>query len=69
MSTEAGREASWIAPSGPTLFYRLWVPDSCRALALPETERAAREVLSVPLHPHLDDDTVRFVAESTAELG
>jgi dTDP-4-amino-4,6-dideoxygalactose transaminase len=32
--------------------------------ALPETERAAREVLSLPMYPELADDHVRRVAEA-----
>ncbi len=31
---------------------------------LPETERAAREVLSLPVHPHMSDEEVNWVIES-----
>ena len=31
---------------------------------LPETDRACREVLSLPMHPHLTPDHVAYVAEA-----
>ena len=34
--------------------------------SLPETERAAREVLSLPMHPHLTEDQIGAVAEAVA---
>lgn len=34
----------------------------------PETERACREVLSLPIHAHLSEDQVRFAAESIAQF-
>lgn len=36
--------------------------------ALPETERAASEVLSLPIHPHLAEDQVRYVAACLREF-
>lgn len=36
--------------------------------SLPETERASREVLSLPIHPHLSDEQIEFVAESVLEF-
>ncbi|MEM1054341.1 MAG: DegT/DnrJ/EryC1/StrS family aminotransferase [Bacteroidota bacterium] len=36
--------------------------------SLPETERACREVLSLPMHPHLSPADVAFVAETVTEL-
>ena len=32
--------------------------------SLPETENACNEVLSLPIHQHLDDEQVRFVCQS-----
>lgn len=37
--------------------------------SLPETERAAREVLSLPIHPHLTDEQVSWVSRSVSEFG
>lgn len=34
--------------------------------ALPEAERASREVLSLPMHPHLSGEQIRYVAETVA---
>ena len=34
----------------------------------PETEKACREVLSLPIHAHLSEDQVRFAAESVAQF-
>lgn len=36
--------------------------------SLPETERACLEVLSLPIHQHLTDDQVRYVAECVGEF-
>jgi dTDP-4-amino-4,6-dideoxygalactose transaminase len=36
--------------------------------SLPETERAAREVLSLPIHPHLDAERARYVAHCVREF-
>jgi len=36
--------------------------------SLPETESAAREVLSLPIHPHLDDEQAAWVAKCVAEF-
>jgi dTDP-4-amino-4,6-dideoxygalactose transaminase len=35
-----------------------------KAVELPETERACREVLSLPMYPELEDETVLSIAES-----
>jgi dTDP-4-amino-4,6-dideoxygalactose transaminase len=32
--------------------------------SLPESERAAREILNLPLHPHMSDEQARYAAES-----
>jgi dTDP-4-amino-4,6-dideoxygalactose transaminase len=37
--------------------------------SLPETERACREILNLPIHPHLTEDQVRHVARSIKEFG
>ena len=34
--------------------------------ALPEAERASSEVLSLPMHPHLSGEQIRYVAETVA---
>jgi len=31
--------------------------------SLPETERASREVLAIPVYPELEEEQVRFVAD------
>ncbi len=36
--------------------------------SLPVTERVCEEILSLPIHPHLTDDQVRYVAESVREF-
>jgi dTDP-4-amino-4,6-dideoxygalactose transaminase len=36
--------------------------------SLPETERAAREILNLPIHPHLSKEQARHVAETLAQL-
>jgi dTDP-4-amino-4,6-dideoxygalactose transaminase len=36
--------------------------------SLPETERACEQVLSLPIHPHLSEDQVRWVAESVRDF-
>ena len=36
--------------------------------SLPETERAAHEILNLPIHPHLSEEQVRFAAESIREF-
>lgn len=36
--------------------------------SLPVTEQVAREVVNLPIHPHLSDDQVRWVAESVREF-
>lgn len=40
--------------------YRRYTPEQ----GLPETERAAREVLSLPIHPHMTGEQASWVAES-----
>lgn len=35
----------------------------------PETEKACREVLSLPIHAHLSEDQVRFAAECVRDFG
>ena len=36
--------------------------------SLPETERAAREVLSLPIYPELEESDVKVVAEAVMEF-
>lgn len=36
--------------------------------SLPETERACREVLSLPIHPHLSEEQIRHAAESIRQF-
>lgn len=36
--------------------------------SLPETERAAQEILNLPIHPHLSEEQVRFAAEQIREF-
>ena len=38
------------------------------AESLPETERAAREVLSLPIYPELEESDVKVVAEAVMEF-
>jgi len=48
----------------PAYQSRLFMPK----LGLPQTENAAREILSLPLHPQLSDEEVRQVAEAMQEF-
>jgi dTDP-4-amino-4,6-dideoxygalactose transaminase len=36
--------------------------------SLPITERACRECLSLPIHPHLNDEQARFVARTVSQF-
>jgi len=36
--------------------------------SLPESERAAKEILNLPIHPHLSTDQVAFVAQSVRDF-
>ena len=36
--------------------------------SLPITEKISTQVLSLPIHPHLADEQVRFAAEAIAEF-
>ena len=36
--------------------------------SLPETERAAQEILNLPIHPHLTDEQVRFAAQAIKDF-
>jgi dTDP-4-amino-4,6-dideoxygalactose transaminase len=40
------------------------LPSFARELDLPQTERAAREVLSLPVHPGLSDDDLKVIVEA-----
>ncbi len=46
----------------PTPYHRL--PSFGLTLDLPETERAAREALSLPVHPALSADDLEAIAEA-----
>ncbi len=50
----------------PTPVHRL--PSFARSLDLPETERAAREVLSLPVHPSLTDDDLHAIVEAVNDV-
>ena len=43
------------------------MPPYAGAADLPETDRACREVLSLPMHPHLTAEQVRFVADAVRQ--
>lgn len=36
--------------------------------AFPESERTSREVLSLPIHPHVSEEQIRYVAETVASF-
>jgi UDP-2-acetamido-2-deoxy-ribo-hexuluronate aminotransferase len=36
--------------------------------SLPETERAARQILNLPIHPHLSEEQVQYAAENIREF-
>jgi dTDP-4-amino-4,6-dideoxygalactose transaminase len=38
-----------------------------RSLSLPVTERAAKRIISLPLHPHLSDEDVEYIIEAVLE--
>jgi dTDP-4-amino-4,6-dideoxygalactose transaminase len=50
----------------PTPVHRL--PSFALSLDLPETERAALEVLSLPVHPALTDDDLHAIAEAVNDV-
>ena len=45
--------------------YQPWRPGE---LDLPETEKAAREVIQLPLHPYLSDEQIRYVATAVNQF-
>ena len=45
-----------------------WQPAYGGTAVLPESDRAATEMVSLPLHPHLSDDAVEFVCDAIERL-
>jgi dTDP-4-amino-4,6-dideoxygalactose transaminase len=52
----------------PLHFHEPYKRFSPGAGSLPETERACSQVLSLPIHQHLEEDQVRFTAKSLREF-
>lgn len=52
----------------PLHFHEPYKAFGSGAGSLPETERAAAEILNLPIHPHLSDEQVRFAAETIRDF-
>jgi perosamine synthetase len=59
-----GAEAYYVNPVHTMPFYR----DSYGANALPETEKAAKQVFSLPIHPAVTKEDVEQIAKTTLSL-
>ncbi len=59
-----GAEAYYINPIHTMPFYR----DNYGAKALPETEKAAKQVFSLPVHPAVTKEEIAFIGETVLSL-
>lgn len=59
-----GAEAYYVNPVNTMPFYR----DNYGATALPETEKAAKQVFSLPVHPGVTSEEIAFIGESVLSL-
>jgi dTDP-4-amino-4,6-dideoxygalactose transaminase len=55
-----GAEAYYPIPIHQMPYYR----ETFGALNLPETEKAAKQVISLPIHPSVTDDQIEFIAQT-----
>jgi len=59
-----GAEAYYINPVNTMPFYR----NNYDAPTLPETEQAAKQVFSLPIHPEVTQEEIKFIGETTLSL-
>jgi dTDP-4-amino-4,6-dideoxygalactose transaminase len=59
-----GAEAYYMNPINTMPFYR----ENYGAKALPETEKAAKQVFSLPVHPTVSEEEIRFIGETVLSL-
>ena len=60
---EIGAEAYYVNPLHQMPFYR-----SFGAVSLPETEKAAKQVLSLPVHPNVTDEQIEYIGKTVLQL-
>ena len=59
-----GAEAYYVNPINTMPFYR----ENYGAKALPETEKAAKQVFSLPVHPAVTEEEIKFIGETVLNL-
>ncbi|MCL2475557.1 DegT/DnrJ/EryC1/StrS family aminotransferase [Candidatus Bathycorpusculum sp.] len=59
-----GAEAYYINPVNTMPFYR----NNYDAQTLPETEQAAKQVFSLPIHPEVTEEEIEFIGKTTLTL-
>ncbi len=59
-----GAEAYYVHPINTMPYYRV----NYGAKALPETEKAAKQVFSLPIHPAVTDEEIQFIGETVLSL-
>jgi perosamine synthetase len=59
-----GAEAYYVHPINTMPYYR----DNYDGKALPETEKAAKQVFSLPIHPAVTKEEVKFIGETVLNL-
>jgi perosamine synthetase len=59
-----GAEAYYVNPISTMPFYR----ENYGAKALPETEKAAKQVFSLPIHPAVTAEEIKFIGETVLSL-
>jgi len=59
-----GAEAYYVHPINTMPYYR----DNFGAKALPETEKAAKQVFSLPIHPAVTEEEIKFIGETVLSL-
>jgi dTDP-4-amino-4,6-dideoxygalactose transaminase len=61
---EIGAEAYYVNPVHTMEFYR----DNFRSRALPETEKAAKQVFSLPVHPNVTSEQIDYIGRTLLAL-
>jgi dTDP-4-amino-4,6-dideoxygalactose transaminase len=61
---DIGAEAYYINPVNTMPFYR----DNYKTQTLPETEKAAKQVFSLPIHPGVNEEEIKFIGKTTQSL-
>jgi len=59
-----GAEAYYVNPINTMPFYR----ENYGAKTLPETEKAAKQVFSLPVHPAVTEEEIKFIGETVLSL-